>query len=214
MMLASVTCAGQDFTARNQQPGPSIAAADGARAERTASPLIPPKTSENAPQRISPPSRNGEARPSGGMPSLVTMFASLALVLGIFFLVAWGMKRGLPAGAHLLPNDVVEVLGRAPLAGRQQVHLLRLGNKLILVSATPSGAETLTEVTDAAEVERLQSLCRQAQPNSASATFRHIFQQFGREKPARGFLGADRSQLDLARTSVPSAKTQEDADDV
>ena len=64
--------------------------------------------------------------------------------------------------ATLLPTEVVEVLGRAPLAGRQQMHLLRCGNKLLLVSVTPTGAETLTEVTDPVEVDRLSGLCRQA----------------------------------------------------
>ena len=54
--------------------------------------------------------------------------------------------------------------GRAPLAGRQHVHLLRCGSKLLLVSVTPGGAETLTEVTDPAEVDRLAGLCRQAHP--------------------------------------------------
>ena len=47
------------------------------------------------------------------------------------------------APADLTTRDVVQVLGRAPLSGKQQMHLVRFGGKLLLLSVTPSGAETL-----------------------------------------------------------------------
>jgi flagellar biogenesis protein FliO len=103
---------------------------------------------------------------------------SLALVLGLFFLVAWTMRRAAPGGVVQLPREVVDVLGRAVLANRAQVHLIRCGNKLLLVSVSPTGIETLTEITDPDEVNRLAGLCRQAQPGSATAAFRHVLQQF------------------------------------
>jgi flagellar biogenesis protein FliO len=120
---------------------------------------------------------------SGSLGSLVPVAGSLALVVGLFLLVAWGMRRAAPASLVALPGEVFEVLGRAPLAGRQQVHLLRCGNKLILVSTTDAGAETLAEITDPPEVDRLAGLCRQAQPGSATATFRHVLQQLAPRNP-------------------------------
>ena len=108
------------------------------------------------------------------------MFASLFLVLGLFFLAAWMLKRGMPKGASLLPSEVVEVLGRAPLGGKQQVHLLRIGNKMLLVAISAGGAETLTEITDPLEVDRLAGLCQQQSPHSATNAFKQIFQQFAR----------------------------------
>jgi flagellar biogenesis protein FliO len=120
-----------------------------------------------------------------GLPSLATTAGSLAVVLGLFFALVWMMRRASPKGSVLLPGEVVEVLGRAPLAGRQQMHLLRCGNKLLLVSVTPAGAETLTEVTDPLEVDRLAGLCRQAHPQSATAAFRQVFQQFAPKSESR-----------------------------
>jgi len=111
--------------------------------------------------------------------SLVSMLGSLALVLGLFFLAAWAMKRNLPKGSTLLPREAVEVLGRAPLASRQFVHLVRCGNKILLVCVTPTGAETLTEITDPIEVDRLAGLCLQSHPNSSTSAFRQVFEQFG-----------------------------------
>jgi flagellar biogenesis protein FliO len=113
------------------------------------------------------------------------MASSLAVVLGLFLLFAWTMRRSRPRGSGLLPGDVFEVLGRATLGGRQNVHLLRCGSKLLLVSVTPTGAETLTEVTDPVEVDRLAGLCRQSQPSSASAAFRQVLHQFAPRHPQR-----------------------------
>ncbi|HEV3023962.1 MAG TPA: flagellar biosynthetic protein FliO [Pirellulales bacterium] len=138
------------------------------------------------------PSSNGEphagARPISGASSFLTGLASLAIVLGLFFVAAWVMRRGLAAGAAPLPSQVVEVLGRTALVGRQHAHLVRCGNKLLLVFLAPGVAETLTEITDAGEVERLAGLCRQARLPAAGASFRQIFQQIGGEKITTGWL--------------------------
>ena len=99
------------------------------------------------------------SQPAGARPVL-TALASLAAVIGLFLMVIWGLRRSLPKVARRLPNEVVEVLGYATLGQRQQAQLIRLGNKLLLVGVNPSGAETLGEVTDPAEVDRLASLCR------------------------------------------------------
>ncbi len=139
-----------------------------------------------------------------GLPSAVKVIGSLAVVLGVFFLVAWAVRRATPQRRGILPGEVFETLGRAPMDGRQQVHLLRCGNKLLLVSVTPSGAETLTEITDPLEVDRLAGLCQQASPNSTTAVFRQVFGQFaprrGEPTPEADTFGEDYSQtLSAAR---------------
>lgn len=129
---------------------------------------------------------NERGRPLGAASSAMTGVASLAVVLGLFFAVAWAMRRGMPAGPALLPREAVEVLGRTPLAGRQHAHLVRCGNKVLLVYLNQGAAETLTEITDPVEVDRLVGLCRQSHPQGATASFRQILQQIGREKPTAG----------------------------
>jgi flagellar protein FliO/FliZ len=97
----------------------------------------------------------------------------------------------MPRGAALLPSDVVEVLGRTPLAARQFAHLIRCGNKLVLIHLAQGSARTLTEITDPVEVDRLSGICRQAHPRSATASFRQVFQQFAREKPGEAINPAE-----------------------
>ena len=128
---------------------------------------------------------HSERAKPGGLSAMVSVGSSLAIVLGLFFLVAWGLRRNAPRGSTLLPAEVFEVLGRAPLAGRQQVHLLRCGAKLLLVSITPAGTETLTEVTDPAEADRMAALCRQTRPQGPTTAFRQIFQQFAPRSRSR-----------------------------
>lgn len=141
---------------------------DGSR--RGATPLAPPgaekkQTGAQGTRSFSSPA------------SVLKVAAALGLVLGLFLIVAWGMRRVSPANPPPLPTEALEVLGRAVLAGRQQVHLLRLGRKLVLVSVTPAGIETVCEVTEPEEVDRLAGLCRQAMPGSATAAFREVLQQ-------------------------------------
>jgi flagellar biogenesis protein FliO len=154
--------------------GPAPAAAAPAKPAEPAAPLPLGSASRG---------RSEHGKSPGGLPALVTVAGSLAVVLGLFLAGAWAMRRAAPRGSILLPSEVFEVLGRAPLAGRQQVHLLRCGRKLLLVCVTPAGTETLTEVTEPGEVDRLAGACRQAHPHGATAAFRQVFQQWAPRSP-------------------------------
>jgi flagellar protein FliO/FliZ len=145
---------------------------------------LPPRANKDAKQ-----GRPAEKpRAVGAASSILSGMASLLVVLGLFFGVAWALRRGMPAGPAALPSEAVEVLGRTTLAGRQHAHLIRCGNKVLLVYLAQGIAETLTEITDPLEVDRLTGLCRQSHPQSATKSFRQVLQQFGREKAAPGFL--------------------------
>ena len=120
---------------------------------------------------------------SGNVTSVV--FSSLAIVLGLFFVVVWLARRALPKSTMSLPSDVLEVLGRSPLANRHHLQLIRLGRRLLLVSVSPDSAETLTEITDPDEVNHLASLCQQDQPGSITGSFRQVLHQLGSQQPSR-----------------------------
>ena len=62
--------------------------------------------------------------------SWVESLGSLALVLAMLFAATWLLRRFGPRGSGPLPLEVLEVLGRQPLAGRQQLALVRVGTKL------------------------------------------------------------------------------------
>lgn len=179
-----------------------------------------------APQRIDPVAHaaplprllkpneasDGPALPqSSDASTLLTVGGSLTLVLGLFLLVTWAVRRGTPAGSTLLPREVVEMLGRAPLPGRQQMHLVRVGSKLLLLHITPNGAETLTEITDPLEVDRLIGLCHQRGPHSSTAAFHSVLADLSRSG------GQDNFELDddrpaRARRGSSATRTLRGAD--
>lgn len=113
------------------------------------------------------------ARP-GPLSAIFTVLGSLAVVLGLFIGIAWLMRRGLPNSAGRLPTGVIETLGHAPLAARRQMHVLRFGDKLLLVCVSQNSVDTLAEIADPAEVVRLTNLC-QKNPPAAAATFDQAF---------------------------------------
>jgi flagellar biogenesis protein FliO len=103
----------------------------------------------------------------------------------------------------MLPEEVVSVLGRVPLAARQFAELVRVGNKLVLLSVTQTGAEPLTEITDSAEIDRLVGLCRQRSKGSSTAEFDQVFRRLADETAPTGFLGNEMPRID-ARLSAPA----------
>ena len=136
--------------------------------------------------------------PSFGLPvdSMFTTSAALAVVVGLFLLCAALVRRGAKKSNSRLPEEVVSVLGRVPLAARQYAELVRVGNKLVLVSITPTGAEPLTEITDPVEIDRLVGLCRQGTKGSSTAEFDQVFRQLADETAPPGFLGRESSRSD------------------
>jgi flagellar biogenesis protein FliO len=153
--------------------------------------LAPPKV-------LTPDSATGTGEPKNGslpftfskLESFSTAGAGLAIVIGLFLICVWMLRRGGAKTSGVLPADAFAVLGRAPLTSQSFAHLLRLGNKLVLVAMSPDGIQPLTEVTDPMEVDRLTGLCASGRGHGPSAEFQQVLSQLSRE-PARGFLGGE-----------------------
>jgi flagellar biogenesis protein FliO len=154
---------------------------------------LAPKLAEPAASEASDPSSQSSTRLPlnfSKLESFSTAGAGLAIVVGLFLVAMWLMRRGTPKGNGLLPAEAFAMLGRAPLTAQSFAHLLRIGNKLVLVAVSADGAHPLTEVTDPMEVDRLTGLCASGSGYGPSAEFQQVLAQLAKE-PARGFLGAE-----------------------
>lgn len=171
---------------------PAHYAAQAAAIQEPASRAAAPKPMPLAPRKTNVPRASGPAAAPAASGAIGTVVGSLAIVLGLFVVLVWCSKRFAPAGSAMLPKEAIELLGRASLTPRQQVQLVRVGNKLLVVAISTTGIETLTEITDAAEVERLAALCRRQQPASASSSFSQILGQLSREPARPGFVDEPR----------------------
>lgn len=143
---------------------------DGA-AGREPRPLKPPTSAE---------SKVNAKGTTGTVQMFVSVLSSLAIVIGLILASFWFYRKAAPTMSGALPKQVVQVLGRTPLAPRQQLVLLRLGPKLVLVSNLHGEVRTISEITDPLEVDRLAGLCESAQPGSISDSFRSVLHNMGR----------------------------------
>jgi len=120
---------------------------------------------------------------------MASIAASLFVVVGLFLIFAWVGKKNIKPGSGRLSKEIIQVLGKSQLAGKQQLELVRVGKKLLLLCVTPHSVETLTEITDPVEVERLLGIVREDSPGSTSETFQQVLTQLS-SQPTRGFLEA------------------------
>lgn len=131
------------------------------------------------------------ARATGGGASGSTVLIALAVVLGLFLGLVALLRRNMPQQARTLPTEAVELLGRIALPGRRQGHLIRVGNKITLVSFANNETRPLVEITDPQEIDRLAGMCKQADPTSATRSFRSVVDGFFREKKPGGKEASD-----------------------
>lgn len=184
-------------------------AVDGPTNEATAGVTSPeaaptsPDSNEN--RRLAPPSEQRTENTSeetsrekvslpfsfSKLESMTTAGTGLVIVIGLFLGCMFLLRRGAKTTGQL-PTEAFAVLGRAPLTSNSNAHLLRIGNKLVLVAVSADGAHPLTEVTDPLEVDRIAALCASGKGYGPAAEFQQVLAQLARE-PARGFLGKEAS---------------------
>ena len=121
--------------------------------------------------------------PSSPTQAMTTILSALAIVLGAFFLVIWLTRSANRRRWSPLPSEAVQLLGRAPLAGRQWMQLIRVGKKLVMVSVNGNQVDTITEITDPEEVEQLVALCHKNQSNQFRQTFQQVLDQHCQNNP-------------------------------
>jgi len=90
------------------------------------------------------------------LPTLLTCGLFLAGLGGI----SWWVKRHGPKRLRPLPKEAIEVLGRRSLDPRTTLHLVKVGQRLLVLGVGPDGVRTLSELTDPVEVEALAGTCR------------------------------------------------------
>lgn len=128
-------------------------------------------------------------KPSGAnvAPNQVGWSATLwptLCVVGLIVVGARWVKSRSPNTVRSLPTEAFEILGRKSIDTRTSVVLARHGRRLLLLSLSPHGLQTLAEVTDPVEVDCLSGLCHATQrEQSLAATFRSLLHKPTGSKP-------------------------------
>ncbi|MFM7843674.1 MAG: flagellar type III secretion system pore protein FliP [Planctomycetota bacterium] len=112
---------------------------------------------------------NAAQRPATTSNSLTKTVSSWSVIAGVFLVLVWLLRSKLPAATRRLPTTAVALLGRTSIGHRQELQLVRVGNKLLLLGSTANGLSTLTEISDPVEVEQLEQACRDGGTERSSA---------------------------------------------
>jgi type III secretory pathway lipoprotein EscJ len=87
----------------------------------------------------------------------------LAVIVAAFTAVA-AASRFSRRRAAVLPPDVFEVLGEAPLTGPHAVRIVRFGPKTLLIGVSAGGCHTLAELSDPQATACIAAACRGSHP--------------------------------------------------
>ena len=112
--------------------------------------------------------------------SATRMVAALAIVLGAFMVLLWVTKKIQGPSKSIMSKQTLEVLGQKQINKIHSLHLIRLGQRILLISVSDSSVTCLSEINDPVEVAQLLNTNSQAGDSSElpQSTFKRIFAQY------------------------------------
>jgi flagellar biogenesis protein FliO len=116
---------------------------------------------------------------------VLSVGGSLLIVIAAFFLLAILFRKVSPPGNRPLPKEAFECLGKYYLTQKHQLQVLRLGNRIVLVSVMPDKVSTLAEIIDPDETVAFLGLCRRLDTNSATEMFRKTIANMSEDELSR-----------------------------
>jgi len=126
---------------------------------------------------------------------------ALALVVALIFLVRYALRRVGAAARTGGGGDVIEVLARTSVSPKQQLLLVRLADRLVLVGSGPAGMASLSEIREPQEVRDVLKALETSRGGALAQLFRR------RSRPADG---GSRDALDPARAQQVPGQTARD----
>lgn len=155
----------------------------------------------------------GSGGADGGNWVLNTL-AALGVVIGLVFGLRWLLRRGGVVSTAAPRGSVVEVLSRTTVAPRSHVVLMRVGQRILIVSDSSAGMRTLGQVEEPEEVAELLGSIDSSSPTSMSASFQGAMKKLsGQWSDAEGAGDADASfddgvTMDRTRGAVSSLRSR------
>ena len=131
---------------------------------------------------------------------------SLGIVIGLILTVKWfGGRLFAAPGAGARASRAIQVLTRSPLSPRQQLVLIRVGRRLVLVADGGAQSSTVCEITDPDEVAALVGQLNDEKYQGAPGkAFNSLVGRFRRRY--------DADDVEMSRALSPSAFDREDGE--
>jgi len=175
-------------------------------------PATRPAASAAGQSAESMPLRRGGSTSAGKSPGISSsggfgffrVLGALAIVIGAILVLRWGSRwfLGLQIPAGSAP--AIRVLARQVVAPRQQLMLIKVGRRILLVANTGAQMNALCEVTDTEEVDQLMAETKQPAAAPAGKPFWSVFKraesQFEQRESGASVASQDKIEPELATT--------------
>jgi flagellar biosynthetic protein FliO len=128
-------------------------------------------------QRAAAAATGNAARPPAGTGGfdLRRLVTALAVVLLLILLARWFARRFFGVAGATRSTRAVQVLSRSTLSPKQQLMLIRVGRRLLVVGDGGGQLNTLSEITDADEVAALVGQVQDDHSARATKSFGSLF---------------------------------------
>jgi flagellar biogenesis protein FliO len=121
--------------------------------------------------------RGGASAPGSASDNVFTVgrvTLALGVVLGCIFILRWASRHvlGLPGGGS---HEAIQVLCRSMVSPRQQLMLVQVGRRLVLVANCGAQMNSLCEITDADEIAGILGQLHRRKNSAGTGAFLSLF---------------------------------------
>jgi flagellar biogenesis protein FliO len=178
------------------------------------------ETGKSAGPDVATGSAEAPAKPSATREA-TRVGAALAAVLGLIFFLRWAARRLYKVPVTGRPSGAVQVLSRTVLSPKQQLVLLQVGRRVLVVADGGAQMSALCQITEPDEVASLVGQLRSEKESAASKAFGSVFGRMRKrfeaepsepevQEPPVETLGKRGGRLDITDTEGPNIEAIDD----
>lgn len=120
---------------------------------------------------------SAQAAPSSDAFSVTRVTLALGAVVSLILAFRWGARRFMPGGVTSGHSRAVQVISRTIVSPKQQLMLVKVGRRLVLVANSPAGMNAVCEIRDEQEVADLLGQVSAERGDSVSRAFGSLFRR-------------------------------------
>lgn len=114
---------------------------------------------------------------------MTRMLLSLGLVVAVILALRWGGVRVFGGAGAVKTSQVMQVVSRSIISPKQQLILVQVGRRLVMVGNSGAQLTPLAEITDADEVAELLGQARRDKNDTIGKTFGSWMRKAGMNFP-------------------------------
>jgi len=124
------------------------------------------------------PSRQGQGGAGNGL-NIGQLTLALAFVILLIFVLQWAGRRLLAGGTVSKSSRAIRLVSRSVIAPRQQLLLVQVGRRLVLVGNGGGTMHPLCEIRDAEEIAELLGQLKHERGESMAGSVRNLLGRLG-----------------------------------